>query len=115
YGTGRSTGTYQFFSRKRRTYLEKAIGSDVWVMAGTRDANGKLIYRLAAVYIPDEVRDYGDGFVILGKRGHSFENPVELNGLPWFSTLFREQNRFSFGFSRIQAADVVAALHVLRE
>jgi hypothetical protein len=113
YGQGKRTGEFGFLSRKSRTYLDKAIGCDVWVVTGTRDKARRMIYRLAAVYQPDAVREHGDRFRVVGKRGRIFKPPVVLNDLPWFQTLLREQNRFSFGFSRIQSEVVIAALRGL--
>ena len=107
-------GDLVFLSKKTRTYLEKSIGCDVWVVTGTRDASRKMVYRLAAVYQPDRVEKYQDRFQVCGKRGHQFKPPVVLNGLAWFDVLLREQNRFSFGFSRIQSPAIVAALNRLR-
>ncbi|HOB99512.1 MAG TPA: ASCH domain-containing protein [Verrucomicrobiota bacterium] len=113
YGRAKGKGGFAFLSRKSRTYLEKAIGSDVWVLTGTRNKARKMIYRLAAVYQPDAVKEYGDAFQIVGKRGRIFKPPVALNDQPWFQVLLREQNRFSFGFSRIQSEVVIAALNAL--
>jgi len=108
-------GRFRFYSRKARTYLEKAIGCNVWVITGTRDSKRKMIYRLAAVYTPEKVKDSQVGLLIVGKRGHIFGKRVELNGLPWLQALLREQNRFSFGFSRVQNPAVIKALHRLRD
>jgi hypothetical protein len=115
YEYGPGPAQFRFFSRKSRKFLERSIGCDVWVVTGTRNQKRKMVYRLAAVYQPDEVRDCRGCFHVLGKRGCIFRSPVELNDAPWFQTLFREQNRFSFGFNRIQAEAVVKALRELRE
>jgi hypothetical protein len=104
-------GRFSFFSRKALTFLEKSIGGNVWAITGTRDSEGKLIYRLVACYTPDEVKKASDAFEVIGKNGHIFKDSIELNGFPWFQKLLREQNRFSFGFSRIQSPDAIAALH----
>jgi hypothetical protein len=108
-------GPFRFYSRKSRTFLEKSIGCNVWAITGTRDSNHTMIYRLAAVYTPDQVRGSTDAFQIVGKRGYVFKKTVELNGLPWFPVLLCEQNRFSFGFSRIHNPGVIKALHRLRQ
>ena len=110
--TGKS---FSFWSGKTKTYLEKSIGSNVWVITGKRDGKKVMIYRLAAVYTPDAVSEDGDGYLITGSHGHVFTRPLELNALPWFVVLLKEQNRFSFGFSRIQSAEVIAELNALLE
>jgi hypothetical protein len=107
-------GRFDFISRKRRAFLEKSIGCNVWVVTGTRNHRGNTLYALAAVYKPDQIRTCSARTLILGKNGHNFEPPVELNGMPWFHKLFREQNRFSFGFNRIKNRSVLDALHRLQ-
>jgi hypothetical protein len=108
-------GRFRFISRKHRSYLEKAIGCEVWVVTGMRDQKRTMIYRLAAVYAPDAVKVCRDEFHIVGRHGHVFKPPVPLNDLPWFQLLFREQNRFSFGFNRIRSDAVIGALSRLRQ
>lgn len=110
YEYGPSKGPFQFGSRKSPTFLEKSIGSNVWAITGTRDEKGKLIYSLAAVYTPDQVKANKSYNLIRGKHGHIFKKPILLNGRPWFQALLREQNRFSFGFNRIRSQRAVAGL-----
>lgn len=112
-GKGRTAEVRAFFSRKPRTFLEKALGADVWAICGTRDASKRLIYRLVFKYTPSEIRDLDGGFSIRGKDGLTFKPPVVLNELDWFQDLLRAQNKFSFGFSRIHGDHIIAALDSL--
>jgi hypothetical protein len=106
-------GPYVFLSGKSRTFLEKVIGREVWVVTGTPGPDGKTIFRLAAVYTPDEVTQGSDVFLVKGTRGHGFKPPIELNDLPWFESLYREQHNFSYGMSRIRDENVIQALYAL--
>jgi hypothetical protein len=101
---------FSFKSSKSRPFLERAIGSDVWVIEGRRDAKGATQFGLAAVYTPEAVDDGADHYVIRGEEGREFSPPIPLNGVPWFEALLQEQNNFSFGFNEIRDASLVAGL-----
>lgn len=97
-------------SSKSRAFLERAIGRDVWVIEGRRDAKGSTQFGLAAVYTPDAVADGVDHFLIKGDQGREFSPPIPLNGVPWFEALLQEQKNFSLGFNEIHDTGVVAGL-----
>ena len=99
---------FHFFSRKPKGFLRRAIGCRVWVVAGARSGS-RASYRLAGVFTPSAIRQKQGGFGISG-RGIPFPQPLEITTLPWFVELCREQNRFSYGFSRIRSTKVVAEL-----
>ena len=105
--------TFSFFSRKPRTFLEKAIGQWAWVITGVRGPDRRMVYRLAGFYIPSEVVTDGDGYVIRGERGTHLARPPEVTSLPWFSKLHRKQNKFSYGFNPIGDANIVDELQRL--
>jgi hypothetical protein len=109
----RTANGFFFKSSKSRAFLERAIGSDVWVIEGRRDAKGATQFGLAAVYTPDTVDDGADHFLIQGEEGREFSPPIPLNGVPWFEALVREQSNFSFGFNEIHDPGVVAGLAAL--
>ncbi len=88
---------FGFFSRKRRAFLEKSVSASVWVVTGKVSASGGKQYRLAAVYEPSEIFEERDGFDIRGEEDSGFHfsgDPLELNELPWFQDLLKEQNHF---------------------
>jgi hypothetical protein len=101
---------FSFKSSKNRAFLERSIGSEVWVIEGRRDAKGATQFGLAAVYTADAVDDGADHLLIQGEEGREFSPPIPLNGVPWFEALVQEQNSFSFGFNEIRDAGVVAGL-----
>ena len=103
------SGEFAHLSRKPLSFLQTAIGGRVWVVTGQRE-DGRTIYRLAASYIPSEIRSDAEDYVIRGERGVYFTPPIEIGEHEWFSRLRREQNRFSFGFSRIRDEGVVTEL-----
>lgn len=69
--SARTADGFSFKSSKSRAFLERAIGSDVWVIEGRRDAKGSTQFGLAAVYTPDAVADGADHFLIQGDQGGS--------------------------------------------
>ncbi len=115
YGESR-TGTYSFWSRKSRTFLERAIGNQVSVITGNRNEDGRIEYHLVERYTPEEIQPCADGgHHILGFRGQAFRSPPLLNSLPWFRGFLRAQNNFSFGFNSIRDEAVVKRLEELME
>jgi hypothetical protein len=106
-------GSYSWFSRKSRKFLDRAIGCNVWMITGTRDSNKRMIYRLVGTFTPSEIRDNpGDPglHIIYGEQGSELHPPLVLNDLDWFRELYRAQNKFSFGFSTIHGEQVLAGL-----
>ena len=93
-------------------FLRSALGSTVWTVTGTPDDSGRMVYRLAGVFTPSEVRPESDGFGITGE-GTPFRPPIDVTAEPWFAELLREQSNFSFGFSRIRGESIVAELQRL--
>jgi hypothetical protein len=89
---------FHFYSAKSESFLRGAIGSRVWTVTGTRDDSGHMVYRVAGVFTPSEVRAEGDGYGITGE-GTPFRPPIEVTTEPWFSELLREQSNFSFGLN----------------
>jgi hypothetical protein len=107
-------GAFSHLSRKPRSFLATAVGGRVWVVTGQR-VSGKSVYRLAATYVPSEISSDGDDdYVIRGKQGVYFVPAIELSDREWFPRLFQEQNRFSYGFSRIRDASIIEELEKLR-
>jgi len=105
---------YSFYSRKSRNFLERAIGCNVWMITGTRDSSGCMIYRLVGRYTPSEICDDPsdpDLHTIYGEKGRSLQPPLVLNDLDWFQELLRAQNKFSFGFNPIRGAAILAGLN----
>jgi hypothetical protein len=110
----RGRGGFAFFSRKHPKFLESTAGSHVWVITGARNAAGMMVYRLAVVFVVNGLKPHEDGWQVTGVHGFRFPAPVPLNARPWFEVLYREQNNFSFGVSRIRNDEVIAALDELR-
>ena len=108
--SARTLDGFSFKSNKSRAFLERAIGSQVWVIEGRRDAKGSTQFGLVAVYTPDAVADSADQFLIQGDEGREFSPPIPLNGVPWFEALVQEQSNFSLGFNEIRDPGVVAGL-----
>ncbi len=110
------SGEYSFFSRKPLTYLEKTIGSMVWVINGSRSQSRKTAYTLCAVYTPDEIVDANEidfDYIIAGTIGHDFDAPIELNPLPWFATFLKSQSNFSLGIGEIKDLSAINYLSAL--
>jgi len=105
------TEQFHFFSSKPESFLRSAIGSRVWVIVGTREG-ARTSYRLAGMFTPSEVQPESDGYGILG-TGTPFRPAFDVTASPWFAELLREQNNFSFGFSRIRGESIVAELQRL--
>lgn len=103
-----STKDFNFFSRKSESFLRRAVGCRVWVVASTRKS-GRLTYQIAGVYIPSAVHGEDDGFDIIGS-GTPFRPPIDVTNLPWFGELLREQSKFSFGFNPIRGKAIMAEL-----
>lgn len=98
-------GEYAFFSRKALTYLERTVGSMMWVINGSRTNVHTTSYTLCAVYTPDEVVDAKEvafDFIVVGSVGHDFDPPIELSKLPWFAGFLKSQNNFSLGINEIR-------------
>ncbi len=108
--SARPADGFSFKSNKSRAFLERAIGSEVWVIEGRRDAKGATQFGLAAVYTADVVDAGADHFLVEGEEGREFSPPIPLNGVPWLEALLQEQNNFAFGFNEIHDAVVVAGL-----
>lgn len=100
-----------FYSGKSESFLRSSIGCPVWVVVGTRSSRG-MSYQLAGRYVPAKIRARSHGHGVIGS-GVSFQPPVELSKLKWFSRLFREQSNFSFGFNKIHDTVVLAELQKL--
>ena len=106
----RTSDGFSVKSNKSRVFLGRAIGNEVWVIQGRRDAEGTTQFGLAAVYTPETVEGGTDDFDVRGDQGREFSPPIPLNGLPWFDALLQEQNNFSFGFNEIRAPGVADGL-----
>lgn len=102
---------FHFTSRKPERYLRGAIGCRAWVIASTR-VGSRTSYRLAGMFSPSTIARENGKFGIWG-QGVPLDPPLEVTTLPWFEELRREQNNFSFGFSRIRSANVIAELQRL--
>lgn len=106
------TRRFHFFSRKPEVFLRKALGNRVWTITGSRADSGRMLYRLAGVFTASDIRPELDGFSISGD-GTPFRPPIDVTAQSWFSELLREQNKFSFGFSRIRDENIVKGLESL--
>lgn len=109
-------GEYSFFSRKALTFLERTVGSMVWVINGSRSKTRNTTYTLCAVYMPDEVVDANKtafDYIIAGTVGHDFDPPIELNHLPWFAGFLKSQSNFSLGISEIKDSTAIGYLNLL--
>jgi len=104
---------FRFYSQKSESFLRHVIGCRVWVIAGTPTGTG-MSYRLAGMFTPSAIRPENGGFDITG-AGVPFRPPIEVSALPWFKEWFLLQRRFSFGFSRIHKAKIMAELNRLLE
>ena len=67
---------FHFYSQKAESFLRRAIGCRVWVIASTRDSS-RTSYRLAGMFTPSTVRPENNGFGILG-NGIPFRPPLEV-------------------------------------
>ena len=93
--------------------LERAVGCNVWMITGTRDATARMIYRLVGRYTPSEIRDDDsdpDLHIIFGDTGSTLEPPPVLNDFDWFRELLQTQNKFSFGFNPVRGKRTLAGL-----
>ncbi len=103
----------KFFSRKAESFLRRAIGGRAWVIASVR-IDRRMVYRLAELFTPSEVRAEADGSYIIG-AGTPFRPPFEVTALPWFAELLKEQNQFSYGFNPIRSENIIVELTKLLE
>lgn len=103
------TREFHVLSRKPESFLRSAIGGRVWTITGTPDSAGYIVYRLAGVFTPIDVRHNGDGFDIIG-NGMPFHPAIDVTSRDWFVELRDEQNNFRFGFNRIRSEGIVIAL-----
>lgn len=104
-----------FFTRKRRAFVDKTLGGVLWAITGKKDSNRKKKYRLAAVYQPSNIEEDGDTHLINGYTGLTFRPRPELNDLPWFAELLKEQTNFSFGLNHIKGKRIITELLQLYE
>ncbi|MFZ5773515.1 MAG: HNH endonuclease [Thermodesulfobacteriota bacterium] len=112
------SGEYSFLSKKALTFLEKTVGSFVWVINGSRIGSKKTSYTLCAVYIPDQVIDVEDtdfDYIVSGTVGFEFNPVVELNSLPWFPEFLKSQANFSIGISAIHDAKMIGEFTMLTQ
>lgn len=111
-------GSYVFHSSKPLSVLQRAVGSAMWAINGTRRSRGGSLYTLRAVFFPEDVVD-GEGshfkYAVVGNLGVAFDPPKPLNDLPWFAELYRSQNNFSLGINEIREPACVAGLLALAE
>lgn len=111
-----SIGEYAFFSRKALALLERAVGSMVWIINGSRSKTRNTTYTLCAVYTPDEVIDANEAafdYIITGTVGHDFAPPIELNPLSWFAGFLKSQSNFSLGINEIKDSTAIDYLNSL--
>jgi 5-methylcytosine-specific restriction endonuclease McrA len=105
--------SYVFHSSKPLSLLQRAVGSAMWAINGTRRKRDGSLYTLRAVFIPEDIVD-GEGsdfkYAVVGNLGINFDTPIPLNDLPWFAELLRTQNNFSFGINEIKEPVCVAGL-----
>lgn len=110
------SGEYSFFTRKAPTFLERTIGSMVWVVNGSRSTVRNTTYTLCAIYRADDVVDAkvaGFDYIVVGTVGHNFDPPIQLNHLPWFSGFLKSQSNFSLGINEIKYSKAIDYLNAL--
>jgi hypothetical protein len=103
---------FAWSSTKARGYLEKAVGNKAWGITG-KQVGKTVIYSLACRFIPSEIRESANGYIIFGERGLIFNPPITLNAFDWFPLLMSEQRNFSLGFNRIRRTEVITGLEEL--
>ena len=102
---------FTFLSRKSEKFLRGSFGARVWVIASSL-VSRRTEYRLEGVFCPERVRPFDDWFEVSGD-GMPFRPPLACTDSSWFTDLFREQNRFSYGFNRIQNEEVIDHLNAI--
>lgn len=113
------------YSGHHKSKLEKMIEQTIWVISGEK-IKGSMVYKLCSTYTPeyiddDEVENTETGEMeFTGLRrvtgeGFGFVPPIEVNGFQWFTELFKEQNKFSFGLNQIKSEVVIRSLEKIRD
>lgn len=104
---------FSHYSGHAISKLEKMIGQTVWVISGER-INRAMVYKLCSTYQAARIDEGGTRYEIFGE-GFGFIPSIELNGLPWFAELFKEQVRFSFGLNQTKSIAVIQGLEQIRD
>jgi hypothetical protein len=99
---------FKHWTAKRKTYLEKALGQNIWVISGER-IDGKMTYKLCHVFRPEKILRSGGGYIIKG-NGTGFVPHADVTGENWFGKLLDEQNNFSYGLNEIKDGSIIDAL-----
>ena len=103
--------TFSFLTRKPENFVRASLGGTAWVIVGSRVAK-KMQYLLAGRYTPEKFTDE-DGTLVIQGRGIPLETRLDVTNLAWFDLLRGEQNKFSFGYNRIQNPTVITALEAI--
>jgi hypothetical protein len=89
--------------------VRRLPGNRVWLICGRGRPRR---YFLRSCFIVDEIgEERGESlfrFYAQGRRGHWFQPPLPLDGLPWFAEFRRVQSNFSFGLNPIAPPFVLA-------
>ncbi len=101
-------GRFYWWSGKPESFLRTGIGGRVWAIS-SRLVGGRNVYSLAGIFTPSDVQPKSGGYDIIGD-GRLFRPSVDVTKLPWFLDLRREQNNFSYGFSRIRSESIITEL-----
>jgi hypothetical protein len=109
----RPSDDFSFKSNRSRHFLERAIGHEVWVVEGRRDAEGQTRYALAAVFTPEEIVAEAEWRIVRGEHGRSYSPPIPLDGQAWIHELLEEQDRFRVGFGETRVPAALAGLSAL--
>ena len=90
--------------------VERLLGNTVWFIVG--DGASPKRYSLGSVFVVDAVgdADHQEFRYTASGRGHTFQPPLPLNELPWFSELFRRMAHFSLGVQEVKDPRFVAEL-----
>jgi hypothetical protein len=110
-------GELLFWTAKSPGLLAKGIGNTVWVIQGVK-ARGKTSYTLIGAYIMasfEPVPDDPGLYLIQGNVGIDFDPAIQLDELPWFPALKKNQGNFGLGFNRVADDSLVHSLVTLRE
>lgn len=100
-----------FYSARPKTFLQKSLGSRIWVINGAPSGR-KTSYSLRAYFTPEEIVELEEGEMGYDLNGQTIvlPEPVALDGFDWFHTLRRQTSNFSIGIAEIKDEAIIQAL-----
>jgi hypothetical protein len=111
------SGRLNFLTTKSAGLLRQGVGNTVWVIQGVK-LGSRTSYTLVGAYIMDSFEPSAEEprvYTIHGSAGVDFEPPIQLDDIPWFPALKKNQGNFGLGFNRVSDPDLVRSLVALRE